>query len=237
MVNGMRVVLVGMVAALGLACGPYVDIGDGDVGKANLETTQSMKVDAETHLDLANTFGSITIVGDPSRAEVLVEPTLRSDDPEAGYIELRRDGADIAIAIFQDVADAEVAVDITITTPEDLGFTVATGGGDLSLSGMVAASDCQVATGDGRVDLDLDLNGQDLEVANAQGSGDIALTLPADTEAELNVASAAGSVDVDAALSPDGDGYGGAWSGSLNGGGGSEIDVASASGSISVRAR
>ena len=52
-------------------------------------------------------------------------------------------------SLVEDAA-ADVAVDLTITTPVDLGFAVATGGGDLTISGMVAADDCQVATGESK---------------------------------------------------------------------------------------
>ena len=237
MMNVNNSVLTAILAVSGVACGPFVDIGAGGEGRANLETAQEIEVQAEARLNLANTFGDITVLGDASRAEVLVEPTMRSDDPEAGYIEVLRDGDDIAVAIFQEDMDAEIAVDLVITTPANLGFTVATGGGALTISGMVAAADCEAATGDGQVSIDIDLDGHDLDVANGQGSGDISLAIPASTAAELTAASYAGSVEVDAALNPDGEGYGGTFSGSLNGGGGSEINLASASGRVVVHAR
>jgi hypothetical protein len=197
---------------------------------------QEIEVKAETRLDLANQFGNITVVGDPSRSDVLIEPTLNSDDAEAGYILVERDGTDISVAIFQTDTSAEVSVDVVITTPKDLGFTIATGGGTIDVSSMVAAFECYAASGNGSVSLDLDLNGFDLDVANAGGSGDISLKLPADTDADLSVATGGGSVSVDDSLSPDGYGTGMTWSGSLNDGAGSSISLASGSGDVTVSA-
>ena len=54
-----NVVLSGILAMAGLACGPFVDIGAEGEGRANLETAQEIEVQAEARLNLANTFGDI----------------------------------------------------------------------------------------------------------------------------------------------------------------------------------
>lgn len=217
-----------------VACGPFIDLGNTSDGKP-LDQAQEVAVEQASHLNLANSFGNITVIGEAGRTEVSMTPTLHSDDPGAGHIVVANDGEEVSVAIFaQDLAGDAIQVDIEVRTPENLTFKVATGGGSLSLSGMVGGGES--ATGDGNATLDLELaDGAALSVAT--GAGDISLTLPAATMADVSGATGAGSVSVDSALDFDGVNVGGALEGTLNGGGGSSIQLSTASGAVSLLAR
>ncbi len=210
------------------------DIGLGDsAGTKALDQEQTIEVSEATTLNLANQFGAVTVIGEADRTEIEMVPTLHSDDPEAGTITVLNSGDEVSVAVAS-LGDDEVAVDIEVRTPENLIFTIATGGGALNLSGMVGGGESATGDGDATVDMDL-ADGEDLQIVT--GAGVIDLTLASDTVADLAAVAAGGSVSIDAALDFDGTNMAGVADGTLNGGGGASIDLTTGGGDIGVNAR
>ena len=221
-----------IMAAAALAACDGIDVGGSGSkeGKAlDQEQTVTVDVDATGVLNLANSFGNITVIGEADRAEINMVPTLNSDDPNAGTIAVYTEDGTAYVAV---AGSADISVDVTVYTPKNLDFTVATGGGALDLSGMSGGGD--VATGDGDASLDLELT-SDLTVTTGQGN--ISLSIPSDTAASLDGAAAGGSIDIDSSFGLS-DEYGtGVVSGDINGGGSISISLTTGGGDISVNAQ
>ena len=225
------IVALSILAIASLAACGGVDVGGSKEGKAlDQEQTVAVDMDATSTLDLANQYGNITVIGEADRSEIKMVPTLNSDDPAAGTIAVytENDSAFVAVA-----GEEGVSVDITVYTPENLEFTVVTGGGDLDLSGMSGGG--SATTGDGQASLTMNAVSSDLTVTT--GAGNISLSIPGDTAAGLSATASGGSLDIDSSFGVSDEYNTGVATGDINGGGSFDITLTTGGGDISVSAQ
>ncbi len=198
----------------------------------NVEQTVAVPTAAKK-LNLNNTFGAIKVIGEASRTDIQMKPTLKTSDPNAGNILVEASGDTMNVQV-NNASGGTIAVDIEIHTPRALDFAVNTSGGALDLSGMAGSGTANTGSGNCTIDLDLGTSGK--LTANTS-SGAIALTLPNTTKASLTASAGSGSVTIASGLNFTGTNLMGNASGELNGGGSASVTLQASGGSITVNGK